>query len=347
MIFSEDRRFMSLPPTKFARFILDKEKCNRCGRCIQSCPIQLIMLDNDIVRPNERYDQFRCITCQNCAAVCPEKAITIEGDYRVTNGFWKNDHLFEEGKSLPVPLSDMMDRDFSEYEDQLTETEKVIFKRRSVRLYKKKQVPEELVKRVIEAGRFAPSAGNNQPWKFIVIQNRETIDEIDRKCKQFCKKVMYAIMPHPWMEKKIPGDKNAKLKLWQKAFIRAFVRFRGPGQVDQRARGGINAIVADPDYHTFFHAPTLILLLADKRGVGSIELDTGIAGQNIVLAAHSLGLGTCYVALIDGLQRSPKYMKELGISSPFELVTSLTLGYPRGKVDNIVKREKARIHWIK
>jgi nitroreductase len=305
------------------------------------------MLDNGKVRSNERYDHFRCITCQNCAAVCPEDAITIEGDYRVTKGYWKNDHLFEEGKSLPAPFSDMMDRDFSEYEDQLTETERVIFKRRSVRLYRKKQVPEEMVRRVIEAGRYAPSAGNNQPWKFIVIQNRETIDEIDRKCKEFYRKAMVAIMPHPWIEKKIPGDKNAKLKLWQKAIISAFIRFRGPGEVDQRARGGTNAIVADPNYHTFFNAPTLILLLADKRGVGSIEIDTGIAGQNMVLAAHALGLGTCWVALIGGLKQYPEYMEELGISPAFEVVSSLTLGYPRGQVDNIVKREKARVTWIK
>jgi len=47
---------------------------------------------------------------------------------------------------------------------EYTETEKVILRRRSVRLYKKEQVPEFMVKRVLQAGRFAPSAGNSQPW---------------------------------------------------------------------------------------------------------------------------------------------------------------------------------------
>ena len=116
--------------------------------------------------------------------------------------------------------------------------------------------------------------------------------------------------------------------------------------MDQRARGGINAIVSDPDYHTFFKAPTLIILLADERGIGSVELDTGIAGQNMVLAAHSMGLGTCWVSLIDGLMGFPKYKKELGIEPPFRIITSLTIGYPSKRIDNIVKREKARVHWI-
>ena len=43
---------------------------------------------------------------------------------------------------------------------EFTETEKVILSRRSVRQYKKEQVPEFMVKRILEAGRFAPSAGN-------------------------------------------------------------------------------------------------------------------------------------------------------------------------------------------
>jgi len=116
--------------------------------------------------------------------------------------------------------------------------------------------------------------------------------------------------------------------------------------MDQRALGGINAIVSDPDYHTFFKAPTLIILLADTRGIGSVDLDLGICGQNMVLAAHSMGLGTCYVSLIDGLMGFPRTKKSLGIEPPFKIITSLTVGYPKGKIDNVVKREQSRVKWI-
>ena len=44
-----------------------------------------------------------------------------------------------------------------------TPAEEVILKRRSVRMYKKEQVPEFMIRRILEAGRFAPSAGNGQP----------------------------------------------------------------------------------------------------------------------------------------------------------------------------------------
>jgi nitroreductase/NAD-dependent dihydropyrimidine dehydrogenase PreA subunit len=340
----ERHRLVTLPPADYARFVLDEEKCTGCGRCVNSCPIQLLMInENKKAQSNDRYDHFRCITCQNCVAACPQGAVTIEGEYRVPEGYWKNSHLFTNGKTLPLPIPDRSS--YEKCEPELTETEKVIYNRRSIRLYKNKPVPAELVHRVIEAGRFAPSAGNNQPWKFIVIRNKALIDEIDVKCKKFCRMVMKATMPRPWVDKQVPGDKTAALKFWQKAILRLLIAFRGPNELDPRARGGINAIASDPDYHTFFHAPVLIILLADKRGIGSVELDTGICGQNMVLAAHSLGLGTCWVSLIDGLQGFPRFKKQLGITEPFEIVTSLTLGYPKGKIDNIVKREQARVVW--
>lgn len=68
-----------------------------------------------------------------------------------------------------------------------TETEKVILSRRSVRLYKKEQVPEFMVKRILEAGRFAPSAGNFQPWKFIVLRDPEVINGITEAVISSCK----------------------------------------------------------------------------------------------------------------------------------------------------------------
>ena len=70
-----------------------------------------------------------------------------------------------------------------------TEVEKVLFRRRSVRLYRKEQVPEFMIKRILEAGRFAPSAGNCQPWKFVVVRDPELIRGMEEFCVEECKKL--------------------------------------------------------------------------------------------------------------------------------------------------------------
>ena len=342
----EEYRLVAMPPAKWACFVLSEEKCNGCGRCVEACPVQLLMVDEKKARSNERYDVFRCLTCQNCMVVCPQDAVRIEGDYRVPAGFWKNAHLFSGGKTAPAPLGRSNGASFDAYRDELTETERVIYQRRSNRLFKKKQVDPQLVERIIEAGRFAPSAGNNQPWKFIVIQNQKMLDEINRQCKKTLLFFSKICMPHEWLEKKTPGDKTARLKWWQKVLLWILVRFVG-GDADQRAHGGVNAVTADPDFHTFFKAPTVILLLVDKRAIGGTDLDMGICAQNMVLAAHSLGLGTCYLDLITKtIVYNRKLRKKLGIAHPFEIATALVLGHPKGSIDGIVEREQPRVEWI-
>ncbi|MGH7907684.1 MAG: nitroreductase family protein, partial [Candidatus Binataceae bacterium] len=50
--------------------------------------------------------------------------------------------------------------------------------RRSVRGFRGEPVPRELILKVIDAGRWSPSAGNSQPWEFIIVENRKTISEL-------------------------------------------------------------------------------------------------------------------------------------------------------------------------
>jgi nitroreductase len=54
----------------------------------------------------------------------------------------------------------------------------IIKARRSIRKFKTDAVSEELVERILEAGRWAPSGLNNQPWRFAVVRDRELIKEI-------------------------------------------------------------------------------------------------------------------------------------------------------------------------
>jgi len=58
-----------------------------------------------------------------------------------------------------------------------------IKKRQSVRSYQDKEIPEEILQQILEGGRLAPSACNNQPWKFIVVKDKKLKEKLITACK--------------------------------------------------------------------------------------------------------------------------------------------------------------------
>ena len=56
----------------------------------------------------------------------------------------------------------------------------IVLSRRSIRTYEKKEIPEKVLHKIFEAGRQAPSAGNRQPWHFIVVSENEIKQELSK-----------------------------------------------------------------------------------------------------------------------------------------------------------------------
>jgi len=210
--------------------------------------------------------------------------------------------------------------------------ERVILERRSVRRYQDRQVPEKLVRRILEAGRFAPSAGNSQPWKFVVIRDREMIDDMERYVRLRCKLLRFFL---DW--RKSPLGRLA----W--FYAQVAIRLR-PNQLHPIPCGAAS-LLAEGKFSLFHGAPTVILILMDKRGVSKPEIDVGICGQNMVLAAHSLGLGTCWIGFVELLKYGVKWRRKLGIQYPYDLVEGISLGYPVGDPDGMIARELHEIDW--
>lgn len=213
-----------------------------------------------------------------------------------------------------------------------TETEQVILRRRSVRIYEKEQVPEFMVKRVIEAGRFAPSAGNCQPWKFVVLRDPKIIDELTQevieKCKLFAR----------FLDYRQPG------RTWLRPLIKAYIRLK-PNDLHPVPFGALS-MMAEGSLSIWHGAPTVILIFKDVRGVSSPDLDCGIAGQNMVLAAHSMGLGTCWTGFAKlAFQYSRKWKKRFNIEFPYQWAVSLAIGWPKGEPDGMVPRPTHPVEW--
>ncbi|MFT4104734.1 MAG: nitroreductase family protein [Lacrimispora sp.] len=123
---------------------IDTEKCIGCGLCCKDCTSRVIVLQKGkAVMMAEK-----CLECGHCVAVCPTDAFTMSG--------------YDMSEVKPYD-----ENVFGIDEDILLNTIKF---RRSVRHYKDKQVEKEVIKKIIEAGRFTPTGSNKQRIRYIVAQ---------------------------------------------------------------------------------------------------------------------------------------------------------------------------------
>jgi len=220
--------------------------------------------------------------------------------------------------------------------DPFNEVEDVILRRRSVRAFRDRQVPEHVVKRILECGRFAPSAGNNQSWKFVVVRDPALIEEMTayvRKWAAWLSRVMDPTYPGALTSPAV----SRVARLLMSRFATSAMHPTGLAGLAQIGSGTLDV---------WHGAPTVILLLVDTRGTGTPVLDVGIAGQNMVLSAHSMGLGTCWVSFAALLERSRKYRELFGIQYPMRLASSIAIGFPVGQPDGLVARETHETAWF-
>ena len=215
--------------------------------------------------------------------------------------------------------------------------EDVILRRRSIRKYKRAQVPAPLIRRMLEAGRYAPSQGNCQPWKFVVVRDADMIRGMEEFCVGECKKLSsgfdYATYPAGTFKHFVTRAKSKLLGRLQPNMLH-------PVPVV------VMTAIAQGRFAVFHRAPTVILLLMDKRGIGSPEIDIGICGTNIVLAAQSFGLGTCWVGFSKLLSKSREWCERLGVEYPYEISEAITVGYPIGDPTRLISRETHEIAWF-
>lgn len=165
--------------------------------------------------------------------------------------------------------------------------------RHSTHKFKEEPVPQEVLDKVIEAGRQAPSGKHKNQSRFIVIRKKEVLQELIALVQQEFAK----------MEVTPENDDNFG------------------GAIRAAKKGG---------YVFMYNAPVLIVV-ANKRDYGNKYADVSCAMQNMMLAANALDLGSCWINQLRWLQDNPvlrAYLQKLGMAEDEEVCASLSIGYP-------------------
>lgn len=156
----------------------------------------------------------------------------------------------------------------------------VIKSRRSIRRYLPDPLGQEELDAILEAGAYAPSAHNDQPWYFTVIRSRELMDRISRVSKE-----LMAAQETDW--------------------IREMGRKEG--------------------FHLFYRAP-VVVVVSMRRDALSPLVDCSAAIENMLLAAESLDIGSCWIGLASYWFSVKKEVARLGLPEGYEPCYAVTLG---------------------
>lgn len=188
----------------------------------------------------------------------------------------------------------------------------IIRKRRSIRKYKQEQISDYELSQILEAGRLAPSGGNNQTSHFVVVQNAETLIAL----------------------KQLVSEEFSKMEVSENTYKSL------KSAIMQSKKGG---------YDFTYNAPTLVIA-ANLRGYGNAMADCAVALENMMLAAASINVGSCWVNQLKWLtdnDRIKDYMNKLGIPKNEVICGGLVLGYSDQKELTPLERKGNLITYIK
>ena len=181
--------------------------------------------------------------------------------------------------------------------------------RKSIRRFKQTPVPDEDIKKILDAGRRAPSANNTQPWSFLVVKNCTVLKQMADAARQMIDRMI----PYAESEKqaqRLAAYKGDYYTFFENAPVVIAVLMEGYD-------AGTDRVLAKMG-----HSPEDIKRLRPLPGLQSVAA----AIENMLLAIHALGYGSCWMT--GPLVAQEAFEKLLGFGKEKSIVALLPMGVP-------------------
>ena len=164
-----------------------------------------------------------------------------------------------------------------------------IKKRRSVRDYTPHKIERATVHALLEAAVLAPTAMDQEPWSFVIIQDQAVLD---------------------------------RLSFTTKARLHEEVKNNNTPRAQH-----LMHVADNPEFHVFYNASTLLLICGKFTGP-FVEADCWLAAENLMLAACASGLGTCVIGFAVAELNTPEWKTELKIPHEMTVIAPIIIGKP-------------------
>ena len=184
--------------------------------------------------------------------------------------------------------------------------------RSSTRAFSKERVEKEVVEELLSLASSAPSALNLQPWEVVVVAGEE-------------KERLSSIISKAYAEREVPCGPGAVKKMPEEFYARQRESLKQMEPFVKEAGFEFDTFVNEGSCR-FYDAPVALLIFLDDSHSGRRMICLGVFLGYLLLAAESLGLGTCPIGIINPYGNEIKEF--LRIPDEKELMVGVALGYP-------------------
>jgi nitroreductase len=198
--------------------------------------------------------------------------------------------------------------------------------RRSCRHFTDQPLERAVLEDLVKIGITAPSGTNSQPWTFTILPTRKAV-------KAFAERIACFF-----------GRLN---KTAEKTLIRLLLKLTGKRELDAYYHGYYRKVkeALEEWYGSgkdrLFHGSTAVMIIGSKPGATCPAEDALLATQNILLAAHGMGLGSCLIGFaVSAMKKDPSIQRSLGIPAEEGIHAVIALGYPDEVYQRIPGRKK-------
>jgi nitroreductase/NAD-dependent dihydropyrimidine dehydrogenase PreA subunit len=286
---------------------IDGDLCSGCGLCEEVCPTDAV----SIAEGKAAASGEQCISCGHCAAVCPQEAICVAA----TDEEMSRYKTFTIEKQWLAP---------GNYDTSLLV--QLMASRRSCRRFTDRPVERAVLEDLVKIGITAPSGTNCQLWTFTVLPTRKAVKCLAGHVSSFYERLNTTA---------------------EKTLLRSFLRLIGKGDLDAYYRGYYRLVKeALEEWHEsgkdrLFHGSTAVIIVGSKPGASCPVEDALLATQNILLAAHSMGLSSCLIGFaVVAMKRDPSIQRAVGIPAEEEVRAVIAIGYSDEVYERIAGRKK-------
>ena len=287
--------------------VIEADKCIGCGLCVQVCPSETISMQGD----KALVSGDRSLSCGHCAAVCPVDAITV--------------HTIDPEASRFATF-DADSRWLPHGEFNTVQLVRLMASRRSCRNFKDKPVDRALLEDLLKIGATAPSGTNSQMWTFTILPTRESVVILGDQVAMFFKRVN-KLAENGWLRNLLKLIGRSELTDYYRDYHQSVSE-----ALTERENNGKDRL---------FHGAAAAIIVGSRPEGSTLKEDALLATQNILLVAHSMGLGTCLIGFaVIPMIKDIRIQRFLGMPDNEKVHAVIALGYPDEGYLKVAGRKK-------